>query len=132
MLMRTILLFVISFFVLSGNRLYAINTFLTDEENEEKIELVGNNLENNEEERSISLRYVEAKLYPMARTVELDLSGIGYVSVVITNSYGEIVSRVSTDTTLPVQLSIPLPDDDGGYIIEIVSSKYYAYGYFNL
>ena len=132
MLMKTVLFFVITFFALSSNRLHAINTFLTDDENEEKIELVGNNLEKNEEERSITSYFVDAKLYSMSTTVEVNLFGIGYANIILTNSSGDIVSRVTSDTTLPVTLSIPLPDVEDDYIIEIVSSKFRAYGYFSL
>ena len=102
-----------------------------NEEDPEKIELSQGDITKGESpQRTIS--YVDAFLIRTAFFVKLELCNIGYASIVLTNSSGDVVSRVTSDTTLPVTLSIPLPDVEDDYIIEIVSSKFRAYGYFSL
>lgn len=97
----------------------------------EKIELEEDD-NNSEEERLRSIRLVEAYLNHDLLSVDVLLYNIGTATIRIVNSHGDIVSRVSSNTVLPVTLSIPLPNEDDEYILEIVSHKYYAYGYFIL
>ncbi len=117
--------------ILACQVMYAGTIDVNINEEPEKIELEEDDItKGNEPQRSMKI--IEAYLNRNGLSVDFYLYNIGTATIRIVNSYGDIVSSVSSDTTLPVTLSIPLPDVEDEYIIEIVSHKFHAYGYFSL
>lgn len=100
-------------------------------EDPEKIELEeDDNKKGNDPQRSIQIS--EAFLNRTFLSLELKLYNIGIATIMIINSYGEVICSASSNTTLPVTLSLALPNIEDTYVLEIVSSNYSAMGTFCL
>lgn len=90
-------------------------------------------IENKEDpdKRERGIYSISSHLFRSSSTLTVELFNIGTATVTVMNSVGVIVSTLSTDTAVPVTLNLPLPGEDS-YFIEIISTKYYASGFFNL
>lgn len=108
-----------------------LNAVAYANEEPEKIEITKRVNNNKQEERTIQNYTVDAYLYRTSSALTVELFNIGTATITVMNSAGVIVSTSSTDTAVPVTLNLPLPGEDS-YFIEIISTRYYASGFFNL
>lgn len=76
---------------------------------------------------------IDAQLDSFSNQLSINFNeNVGRVTVDVTNSMGQVVSRYSCDTDMESMIFMSVPDAPDHYRINIVGSDIEAYGYFDL
>ena len=98
----------------------------------EKIDIIIENKENpNKDERNLNAFLINPYIDKLQAIVYVELYNVGAVNVKIMDSCGNVVCDSYARTIIPITLQMQLPLENDSFFIEINSSKYYAYGFFN-
>lgn len=76
---------------------------------------------------------IDAQLDSFSNQLSINFNeSVGRVTVDVTNSIGQVVSRYSCNTNMKSMINMNIPDAPDHYAINIVGSDIEAYGYFDL